>query len=121
MNSAKQLKAMSPVEGDTPRTRRFKIGKLVVSITLDKCVLRQQRAKSFALLKRVDTHKRQIPMRLAWVIATHLVKYCNDILSILLRHAALEYATQYVFVREDARWEPQCSSSIAINVVSASV
>ncbi len=53
---------------------RFKICRLVVSITPHECVLHQSRAKSFPLFKRVDAHERQIPMRLAGVIVTHLVK-----------------------------------------------
>jgi hypothetical protein len=64
-------------------------------------VLHQGGAISFALLKRIDTHERQVPMRLARVIAPHLFHDRSRVLLILLGRGALQQRDQRVFVRMD--------------------
>src|SRR5918999_6007513 len=60
-------------------------------------------------------------MRLIWVIATHQFEYPKEIFLNLLRHSALHYADQFLFVRVDIWWKPKSCSGEAVNVVRAFV
>jgi hypothetical protein len=110
---------MPLIEGDMLRVCGFQRGQHVVAITQEQCMLEERGAVSLALVGRVDTNERQIPMRFTRVIATHLCEDCQDVLVNLPGNSALQQCEQHVFVRVHLWRQPQRCPSGTVHVVGA--
>src|ERR671918_754207 len=121
LDHADRFETVTLVQRLVPRIRRLEKRRKAIPVTAFRCVAEQHRSESAALPVAVDTHERQVPVRLGWMKLTLLLHEGEDlVLSIGQDGLGGERAHAFL-VRSDTGREPQRNAAAVIDRVSGAL
>lgn len=98
---------MSEIKRCVVHAGRLEMSGHLIAIADGEDFAEQHGSVSFALLRRIDAHERQIPMRLARACLAHLFKQVEEVGTLLLVNAARDHIADFFFVRFNAGGQPE--------------
>src|ERR1700730_5599239 len=75
----------------------------------------QRRSEPLAVEVGLNADRRQVPMRIAWMVGRHLAQHGGSIRHHVPRHALVQDSGDRILVRFHTRRKPQRTSEIAVD------